>query len=140
GTYQLNVKTSKSCPPISCVGGSPKQCPYGYQKRNGCEISPPHSSSIDIHPNTKWMQNGVTVAGGHGKGRGLNQLGSPHGLYVDDDQTIYVADFFNNRIVEWKESAKYGRVVAGGNGAGNGTHQLDCPRDVLVDKETNSLI
>ncbi|CAF5084776.1 unnamed protein product, partial [Rotaria sp. Silwood1] len=94
------------------------------------------ASSIDIHPNAKWSQNGITVAGGNGCGRETNQLYYPYGLYIDDDQTIYVADYYNRRIVEWKSGATNGKVVAGGNGA----HQLNCPADVIIDKESDSLI
>ncbi|CAF4313720.1 unnamed protein product, partial [Rotaria magnacalcarata] len=62
-----------------------------------------------------WKQNGLTVAGGNGQGNGINQLSNPCGLYVDDDQTVYVADRDNHRIVEWKSGATSGQVVAGGN-------------------------
>ncbi len=103
-------------------------------------VSPLHGSSIGLQPNAKWHQNGVTVAGGNGKGNGINQLSYPWGLYVDDDQTVYVADHSNHRIVEWKWSAKSGQVVAGGNRKGSGTHQLSNPADVIVDKERDSLI
>ena len=107
-----------------------------------CFISVPplRSSSTDIHPKAKWAQKGLTVAGGNGRGDGINQLNYPSGLYVDDDQTIYVADTGNHRIVEWKRGATGGQVVAGGKGEGNGTHQLNCPWDVIVDKERDSLI
>ncbi|CAF5107864.1 unnamed protein product [Rotaria sp. Silwood1] len=98
------------------------------------------ASSIDIHPNAKWAQNGITVAGGNGEGSETNQLNGPFGLYVDDDQTIYVADPGNYRIVEWKYGATNGKVVAGGNEEGNGTHQLSSPVDVIIDKESDSLI
>ncbi|CAF1592534.1 unnamed protein product, partial [Didymodactylos carnosus] len=95
----------------------------------------------DIHPNARWQQNGLTVAGGNGYGNGINQLSNPCGLYVDDDdQTGYIADASNHRIVEWKWGATSGQVVAGGNGKGNGTHQLSNPLDVIVDKERDSLI
>ncbi|CAF1626908.1 unnamed protein product [Rotaria magnacalcarata] len=97
-------------------------------------------NSIDIHPNARWKQNGLTVAGGNGQGNGINQLSNPCGLYVDDDQTVYVADQSNHRIVEWKSGATSGQVVAGGNEKGSGDHQLSNPLDVIVDKETNSLI
>jgi sugar lactone lactonase YvrE len=93
-----------------------------------------------IGASAKWIQNGVTVAGGNGRGNGLNQFGYPFGLYVDDDQTIYVADNWNRRIVEWKSGATSGRVVADGNGQGNKSNQLTDPTAVLVDKETDSLI
>jgi sugar lactone lactonase YvrE len=61
-------------------------------------------------------------------------------LYVDDDQTVYVAEWANHRIVEWKWGATSGQVVAGGNGQGSGAHQLSYPTDVIVDKERDSLI
>ncbi|CAF3770848.1 unnamed protein product [Rotaria sp. Silwood1] len=98
------------------------------------------ASSTDIHPNTKWSQNGITVAGGNARGSETNQLYWPYGLYVDDDQTIYVADHDNHRIVEWKSGATNGKVVAGGNGSGNEAHQLNSPLDVIIDKESDSLI
>ncbi|CAF3885322.1 unnamed protein product [Rotaria sp. Silwood1] len=98
------------------------------------------ASSIDIHPNATWSKNGITVAGGNGYGSEINQLKTPGSLDVDDDQTIYVADCENHRIVEWKSGATNGEVVVGGNGEGNGAHQLKFPRDVIIDKENDSLI
>ncbi|CAF1324795.1 unnamed protein product [Rotaria sp. Silwood1] len=103
-------------------------------------IHPLHGSSIDIHPNARWKQYGITVAGGNRQGNGINQLSDPLGLYVDDDQTIYVADQSNHRIMEWKRGATSGQVVAGGNGQGSGDHQLSNPQDVIIDKERDSLI
>ncbi|CAF1436707.1 unnamed protein product [Rotaria sordida] len=101
---------------------------------------PPRAPAIDIHPNTKWIQNGLTVAGENGGGSEINQLSDPTGLYVDDDQTIYVADHSNHRIMKWKRDATSGQVVAGGQEQGNGTHQLDTPFDLIVDKVRDSLI
>ncbi|CAF5051050.1 unnamed protein product [Rotaria sp. Silwood1] len=98
------------------------------------------ASSIDIHPSAKWAQNGITVAGGNGSGSGTNQLSLPWGLYIDDDQSIYVADRDNHRIVERKSGATNGTVVAGGNGSGNGAHQLNYPYDVIINKESDSFI
>ncbi|CAF1597838.1 unnamed protein product [Rotaria magnacalcarata] len=96
---------------------------------------------VNIPANAKWKQNGVTVAGGNGLGSATNQLNSPFGLFVDDDQTVVIADRYNHRIMQWKNSdTTNGQVVAGSNGQGNGLHQLDRPTDVLVDKETDSLI
>jgi sugar lactone lactonase YvrE len=70
----------------------------------------------------------------------LNQLCSPYGVYVDDDQTIYVADSSNHRIVEWKNGATSGQVVAGGNGQGNQKNQLNNPINVIVNKRNDYLI
>ncbi|CAM4779728.1 unnamed protein product, partial [Rotaria magnacalcarata] len=106
-----------------------------------CPLSIPlRASSIDIHPTARWQQNGITIAGGNGQGSATNQLWKPHGLYVDYDQTVYVADRYNHRIVEWKSGATSGQVMAGGNGPGNGANQLFHPLDVIIEKERDSLI
>ncbi|CAF2115694.1 unnamed protein product, partial [Rotaria magnacalcarata] len=47
---------------------------------------------VNIPANAKWSQNGVTIAGGNGEGSDTNQLEHPHGLFVDDDQTVVIAD------------------------------------------------
>jgi DNA-binding beta-propeller fold protein YncE len=98
-------------------------------------------SSTYFNINTKWKQNGVTIAGGNGKGNQLNQLSSPEGIYVDDDnQCIYIADYENHRIIEWKFDANNGQVIAGGNGIGKRMDQLNGPTDMIVDKINDSMI
>ncbi|CAF5134946.1 unnamed protein product, partial [Rotaria magnacalcarata] len=97
--------------------------------------------TVNISANAKWAQNGVTVAGGHGEGGATNQLNLPLGLFVDDDQTVVIAEWLHNRIMQWKNgNTTNGQVVAGGNGQGNGLNQLSVSTDVLIDKETDSLI
>jgi sugar lactone lactonase YvrE len=95
---------------------------------------------MNIHSNTKWKQNGITIAGGNGQGNGLNQLSHPWGIYVDDDQTIYIADNENDRILAWKCNSENGQVIAVGNARGNQIDQLKYPTDVIVDKVNDSLI
>ncbi|CAF4922879.1 unnamed protein product, partial [Rotaria socialis] len=98
-------------------------------------------SRINIPANATWTQNGVTIAGGHGTGGATNQLWSPHGLFVDDDQTVVIADHWSHRIMQWKNGdTTNGQIVAGGKGQGNRLHQLKYPTDVLIDTETDSLI
>ncbi|CAF3321600.1 unnamed protein product, partial [Rotaria socialis] len=95
----------------------------------------------NIPANAKWSPNGVTIAGVNGQGGATNQFYWPHGLSVDDDQTVVIADKMNHRVMQWKNGdTTNGQVVAGGNGKGNGLHQLSGPTDVLIDKETDSLI
>ena len=89
---------------------------------------------------TKWKQNAITIAGANKQGNQLNQLDRPHGICIDDDQTIYIADCYNHRIMEWKSNVTDGRIVAGGNEKGNQTNQLDRPTNVIIDKRNNSLI
>ena len=89
--------------------------------------------------NTRWKQNGITVAGGNGSGNQLNQL-RPEALYVDDDQTMYIADRFQHRIVEWRYGEVKSRTVAGGNQLGKLSDQLNEPTYVLLDKKSDSLV
>ncbi|CAF2137147.1 unnamed protein product, partial [Rotaria magnacalcarata] len=43
-------------------------------------------------------KNGTLIAGGNGKGNGLNQLNVPTYLFVDGQQNVYVSDWNNNRV------------------------------------------
>ncbi|CAF3762903.1 unnamed protein product [Rotaria sp. Silwood1] len=81
-----------------------------------------------------WNRNGITVAGGNGKGPALNQLNYPYGLFVDDDAAVYVVDSLNYRIVKWMPGVSSDRVVAGGNGEGNRNNQLSYATKVVVDR------
>ncbi|CAF3327594.1 unnamed protein product [Rotaria socialis] len=100
------------------------------------------ASSTQINMSTKWTQYGFTVAGGNEPGTQLNRLFWPHVIYVDndDDQTIYIADYGNNRVVKWTSNANSGQIVAGKNGYGYRNDQCNQPTDVIVDKKTNSMI
>ncbi len=40
-----------------------------------------------------------------------NQLSLPRGMFIDDEQTIYIADSWNHRIVEWKYNATDSQIV-----------------------------
>jgi sugar lactone lactonase YvrE len=95
---------------------------------------PLRGTGVVIDPNATWNRYGQTVAGKN------PEVIGPEGLFVDDDQTVYVADSWDGRIVAWKEGETKGQVMAGGNGQGNGTHQFYYPTDVIVDKQTDSLI
>ncbi|CAM4942996.1 unnamed protein product [Rotaria socialis] len=96
------------------------------------------TSSISV--NSQWAQNGVTVAGNHEWGDSGNQLQLPEGLFVNDDQTLIIADFGNHRIIEWKVGEKSGQVVADDSCKRIQLCQLKWPTDVLIDKQTDSLI
>ncbi|CAF1278852.1 unnamed protein product, partial [Rotaria sordida] len=72
-------------------------------------------------------KNGTIVAGGNGKGAGLNQLNEPAYIFVDQQQTVYVPDNNNHRVMKWNKGATEGIVVAGGQGKGNALTQLSLP-------------
>lgn len=95
-------------------------------------------SNIDKHEVRRYRLGsdfeGTLVAGGNGKGDGLNQLNMPNYLFVDRDHSLYVSDDNNHRVMKWTEGAREGLVVAGGNQAGGNVKQLSYPRGVLVDR------
>ena len=95
---------------------------------------------MNILPNAKWIQNGITLTGRNEGDEGLTQLHNPCDLYVDNDQSVVIADFWNHRIVEWRHGAASVQLIAGGNGEGNRNDQLNRPTNVVVDKQTDSLI
>ncbi|CAF3091787.1 unnamed protein product [Rotaria sp. Silwood2] len=78
-------------------------------------------------------KNGTLVAGGNGKGAGLNQLNFPCYIFVDQQQTVYVSDNENHRVMKWDKGVKEGIVVAGGQGEGNALTQLWYPYRLFVD-------
>lgn len=94
----------------------------------------------DIDIKTQWVQNGLPVAGNNGASNDLDKLSHPYDSYIDYDQTMYIADYGNHRIMKWKPGTTSGQIVAGGNGSGSGLKQLSNPTNVLVDKENNALI
>ncbi len=67
----------------------------------------------------KKKKEGQLVAGRNGKWDQLNQFNSPQFIFVDGEQSIYVSDHFNHRVMKWRKDAKGGIVVADGNGEGN---------------------
>ena len=87
-----------------------------------------------------WSQSDVTMVGRGGEGEKFRELFWPSSLYVDDDQTLYIADTENQRILEWKKDATRGRMMPGGNESGNQMHQLNYPADLMVDSARDRLI
>ncbi|CAF1572735.1 unnamed protein product [Adineta steineri] len=81
----------------------------------------------------EYNNDGVVVAGGNGQGNQLNQLNYPTFIFVDEDQTVYVSDQKNHRVMKWRKGAKEGAVVAGGNGKGRILNQLCSPQGIFVD-------
>ncbi|CAF3842535.1 unnamed protein product [Rotaria sp. Silwood1] len=93
-------------------------------------------SDIENHSVKKYRlgeTKGTIVAGGNGKGNGLNQLNLPIYLYVDRDQSVYISDTHNHRVMKWMKDAKEGIVVAGGRNQGDKPTQLSLPQGIFVD-------
>jgi hypothetical protein len=74
---------------------------------------------FSLHVDTKWKQVGITLAGGNGQGDKVNQLDLPFSIFIDHDRTIYITNYSNHRMVEWKSNVKNGKTVVDENGKGN---------------------
>ncbi|CAF1502922.1 unnamed protein product, partial [Adineta steineri] len=81
----------------------------------------------------EYNNEGIIVAGGNGKGDQLNQLSYPTFIFVNEDQSVYVSDTGNHRVMKWRKDAKEGKVVTRGNGEGRNLNQLSYPAGVIVD-------
>ncbi|CAF1030126.1 unnamed protein product [Adineta steineri] len=87
-------------------------------------------SSIDNNIDIKWTQHGINIAGGYRPTSKLDGFNSPSSIYIDDDdQTMYIGDSGNSRIIAWEYGAKIGQIVAGGSEAEQ-TNQLNAINDV----------
>jgi hypothetical protein len=97
------------------------------------------SNYYQVEKWTKGATNGVIVAGGE-YGSGPNEIASISGLYVDENENIFIADGENRRVVRWKAGAKSGVTVAGGHGEGSAANQLSYPSAIVVDKQGNLFV
>ena len=77
---------------------------------------------------------GTIVAGGNDQGNKLNQLYVPSYIFIDREETVYVSDWRNHRVMKWLKGANEGIVVAGGHGQGNSSKQLSYPGGLAVNE------
>ena len=96
-------------------------------------------SDVEKHEVKRWRKGenggeGIVVAGGHGVGNNLNQFNWPSFLFIDREETVYVSDRDNNRVMKWLRGAKEGIIVAGGHGHGNSLKQLYNPMGLIVNE------
>ena len=98
-------------------------------------------SDVNEHAVKRWRKGeigrkreGIIVAGGNGRGNKLNQLNNPTHIFVDREETIYVSDKENHRVMKWYKGASEGIIVAGGQGQGNSLSQLNGPMGLLVNE------
>lgn len=73
-------------------------------------------------------------------GSNLSQLSVPASFYLDSNNSFYIADQNNHRIVLWLWNASSGIVIAGvTNVSSNDTFHLNSPADVFVDEELQQI-
>lgn len=74
------------------------------------------------------------IAGNNGLGSAASQFSTPYGSFVDENQTVYVADYGNQRVQKWLAGATSGVTIAGVTGtAGSSSMYLSGPIAVIVD-------
>lgn len=84
----------------------------------------------------------MIVCGGTA-GVGPADFSSPSGLFVDenDQNTIYVADTFNQRIQQWVSGASAGKTVTGQTSiTGRALNHLSAPKAIIVDANKDMFI
>jgi len=77
---------------------------------------------------------GTIVAGGNGTGNKLNQLNIPTYIFISREETVYVSDQNNHRVMKWLKDANEGIIVAGGQEKGNNLNQLSYPQGLVVNE------
>ena len=81
--------------------------------------------------NLVWNTTGITVF------KPSPTLG-PSGVYVDSNDTLYIADVFNSVIWKLLKDAVNATIIAGNHGSrGSNSTRLDVPVDVYIDRNGN---
>ncbi|CAF4147008.1 unnamed protein product, partial [Adineta steineri] len=81
------------------------------------------------------LMTSTRVAAGTGiYGSASNQLNSPHGIFVDVNLDLYVADCLNDRVQLFQSEESKSITVAGGESL-NPTITLSCPSGIILDAE-----
>jgi len=98
-------------------------------------------SDYENHSVKRWRKDeigkgkeGITVAGGNGKGNKLNQSNHPSYIFIDREETVYVSDNWNHRAMKCYKGANEGIIVAGGQDEGNSLNQLYYPFGLVVNE------
>lgn len=112
--------SSQSCGGLSIDVNNILYCSMG--DRNQVVSRPLSSTSYTL----------TIVAGTGCSGSASNMLNFPHGIFVDTNLDLYVADCYNHRIQLFRSGQFIGITVAG-SASVNITITLDRPTDVILD-------
>jgi hypothetical protein len=99
-------------------------------------VTPSGIYALTIPTCATWNPTGITVAGNANgtAGSDLSSLNATVSIFVDNNDTLYVCDRNNNRIMKYYANATSGILVAGNLTAGNTSSQLNLPKGVAVDQ------
>ena len=102
-----------------------------------------NSFFVDENATVRWNRTGITVAGTPGvAGTASNQLYIPWGLALTYENTLYVADRYNNRVQKYLRGSLNGTTVAGqANATTCSSYQcLQGPSSIALDNNENLFI
>ena len=85
------------------------------------------------------MQTATSAAGNANgaAGSSLNALRNPLGIAVGVDNSLYVSDSGNDRVIKLQQGYLNGSIVAGTGVGGSSAHQLNSPTGLYVDASSN---
>ena len=82
------------------------------------------------------VMNAATIVAGTGcRGSNQTQLDQPHGIFVDTNLNLYVADSGNHRVQLFR-SGKLNGITVAGSGSINVTITLNYPSGIVLDGDT----
>ena len=79
-----------------------------------------------------WAQHGITIIGGNSYECPSINLDFPQGMFIDENQTIYIADTGHHRVIKCKQDVSTVEILTDGNDKENIKSSM--PSDVVVDK------
>ncbi|CAF3315675.1 unnamed protein product [Rotaria sp. Silwood2] len=129
---------------IGGYGTGPNQLNYP----NGIFIEPKteilYIADVGNHRVQKRYPNGEikTAAGdphGHA-GSTPDKLNCPVDIFADENENVFISDWYNQRIQYWQKDAKSGRTVAGNETLGTAVNEFHFPTRVLIDSKKNILV
>ena len=94
------------------------------------------SYALNVSKCANWDASGITVAGNTNGFPGSNStsLSSPVGIFIDKNNSLFIADRDNHRIMKYEANSTVGVRVAGDGTPGNSFNQLNTPRGVAIDQ------
>ena len=84
--------------------------------------------------------NGTIAVAWTGSGGSETEQIIPSGLFVDENNNLYVSDLFYGWVKKYPPGGGIGVLVAGDHGSGSAANQLESPTSLFVDKQNNLFV
>jgi hypothetical protein len=103
-----------------------------------CSMSRDHLV-VKISLNDPEITSIIVAAGIHSSGSAFNEFDQPHGIFVDVNFDLYVADCGNDRV-QLLQSGELNGITVAGSTSPNPTINLACPTVIILDTDKNLFI